>query len=235
MANGREALRELGAIGRALPSILSADFADLGGAVDPLLRAGCEILHVDVMDAHFVPNLTLGPPIVKSLRRRVPGVFLDTHLMVTSPLEYLERFAHAGSDLCTVHVEVGLSPETAKAEADRVGIGLGAAIKPGTPLEDSVRRWAPFVDLILIMSVEPGFGGQSFMPSALDRLRRTREICTELGVAPILEVDGGIDAVTGPQVVQAGAQWLVAGSAIFGAPSPVDAYRAIDGAARQSL
>lgn len=234
MSNGRDALRKLGSTGRALPSILSADFANLGGAVEPFLRAGCEILHVDVMDAHFVPNLTLGPPIVKSLRRHVPGVFLDTHLMVTSPLEYLERFARAGSDLCTVHVELGLSPETARAEADRVGVALGAAIKPGTPLEDAVRRWAPFVDLILIMSVEPGFGGQSFMPESLDRLRRTGEICTELGVSPILEVDGGIDAGTGPQVVAAGARWLVAGSAIFGASDPLDAYHTIDRAAREA-
>lgn len=230
----RNALTALGGRGRVLPSILSADFADLAGSVSPILAAGCEILHVDVMDAHFVPNLTLGPPIVKALRRRFPEVFLDTHLMVTSPLEYLERFANAGSDLCTVHVELGLSPEAARAEADRVGVGLGAAIKPGTPLDAAVERWAPFVDLLLVMSVEPGFGGQSFQPAAVARLQRSAEICARLGVSPILEVDGGIDPVTAPQVVGAGARWLVAGSAVFGTGDPVASYSALDAIADRS-
>lgn len=224
----RGALQHLGKRGRLLPSILSADFADLHGSVAPLLAANCEILHVDVMDAHFVPNLTIGPAIVRALRRRLPEVFLDTHLMVTAPLEYLERFARAGSDLCTVHVELGLSPETARTEADRLGIGLGAAIKPGTPLDDAVERWAPFVDLLLVMSVEPGFGGQAFQPAATGRLRRAAEICARLGVQPLLEVDGGIDPSTAPLVVDAGARWLVAGNAVFAAPDPVEAYLALD-------
>jgi ribulose-phosphate 3-epimerase len=229
----RGALSQLGAGGRALPSILSADFAELGAAVAPILEAGCRILHIDVMDAHFVPNLTLGPPIVKSLRRRLPDVFLDTHLMVTSPLEYLERFARAGSDLCTVHVELGFSPQSARAEADRVGVCLGAAIKPGTPLDAAVEAWAPYVDLLLVMSVEPGFGGQSFMPAAEGRLRRAGEICARLGVAPLLEVDGGIDAETAPRVVDAGARWLVAGNAVFGAADPVSAYLDLDAIAKR--
>ncbi len=226
-----EVLRRLTALGtgvRALPSILAADFARLGPAVDPLVEAGAQVLHVDVMDGHFVPNISLGVPVVAGLRRYVGAeVFLDTHLMISNPLEYFEPFAKAGSDLCTLHVECSVSPASARSEADRVGIGLGAAIKPGTPLENNVRRWAPYVDLLLIMSVEPGFGGQSFIPESNARLARAAEICKELGVRPILEVDGGIDSKTAPGAVEAGVQWLVAGSSIFGAPDPVAAYRGL--------
>ncbi|MCA9726410.1 MAG: ribulose-phosphate 3-epimerase [Candidatus Eisenbacteria bacterium] len=226
MGSGIERLQRLGREGRALPSILSADFAALAASIRPLLDAGSQVLHVDVMDGHFVPNITFGPPVVRSVRAHTDA-FLDTHLMVTDPLTYMEPFAKAGSDLCTIHAEVGIAPEAARAEADRLGVGLGVAIRPSTGLDAVVEAWARHVDLILVMSVEPGFGGQSFRPEAVERLARTKEICWRQGVAPILEVDGGIDRETAPGVVAAGARWLVAGSAIFRASDPVAAYHAL--------
>ncbi|MBK8231744.1 MAG: ribulose-phosphate 3-epimerase [Candidatus Eisenbacteria bacterium] len=222
--NARDRLAALRGPHRVLPSILSADFAALAASFLPLEEAGCEVLHLDVMDGHFVPNITFGPPLVKSIRAR-SHAFLDTHLMIDDPLRYLEPFARAGSDLCTVHCELPLDPAALAAEAARVDTCLGVAIRPSTSLDAAVERWAPFVDLILVMSVEPGFGGQKFMPAAVERLQRAAEISARHGVAPILEVDGGIDANTAPLVRAGGASWLVAGSAVFGNPSPVDAWR----------
>ncbi len=219
-----------GAHVHVLPSILSADFAALVASISPLEAAGARIFHLDVMDGHFVPNITFGPPLVRSIRQHTQA-FLDTHLMITDPLAYLAPFAKAGSDLLTVHVETGADPGELSREARRLGIGLGASIRPSTALDAAVERWAPWVDLLLIMSVEPGFEGQSFMPEVVPRLRRTTEICRGLGAQPILEVDGGIDGRTAPLVLEAGARWLVAGSAIFHAPDPVAAWRRMtDGA-----
>ncbi len=228
VAGDRRRLEDLSSRSFALPSVLSADFASLADSMKPLEEAGVEVFHLDVMDGHFVPNITFGPPLVQSIRRSTRA-FLDTHLMITEPMRYMEPFARAGSDLCTVHAELDLEPEEAAAEAARLGIGLGVSLRPSTPLRPLLPRWAPHVDLILIMSVEPGFGGQSFMPDALDRLEKTAEICRELGVSPILEVDGGIDESTAPEVVRAGARWLVAGSAIFAREDPVAAWRGLSG------
>lgn len=224
---GKNRLAALKRRRRALPSILAADFARLGAEVEPLVLAGAEVLHVDVMDGHFVPNISLGPPVVRSLRG-VTDAFLDTHLMISEPIRYFESFAKAGSDLCTLHAETGVSPAEARAEADRLGIGLGVAIKPKTGVDEVVEVWGEFVDLILIMSVEPGFGGQSYIPEAADRLARTRELCRAAGWDPILEVDGGIDAETAPLAVAGGAEWLVAGSAIFRQEDAVAAWRELD-------
>lgn len=222
---GKARLASLGRKSRVLPSVLSADFANLAGAVAPLESAGTEVLHLDVMDGHFVPNITFGPPLVRSIRKNT-SAFLDTHLMIEDPLTYLEPFAKAGSDLCTVHAELELDPSALRAEADRVGVALGVAIRPSTePLDPIVERWAPLVDLILVMSVEPGFGGQAFQPIALERLRRTASICARLWAAPILQVDGGIDASTLPLARDAGATWFVAGNAVFGAADAVTAWR----------
>jgi ribulose-phosphate 3-epimerase len=207
-----------------LPSVLSADFAALAASIAPLEDAGAPALHLDVMDGHFVPNITFGPPLVKSIRTHTRG-FLDTHLMITDPLKYLARFAEAGSDLCTVHAEIDADPLAVAAEARAAGLCLGVAIRPSTPLDPMLERWAPHVDLILVMSVEPGFGGQSFHPEAVSRLRRTSEICRGLGVDPVVEVDGGIGPATARQVLDAGARWLVAGSAVFHTPDPVEAWK----------
>lgn len=222
--DAHEWLRLLGTQSRVLPSILSADFAALAASFKPLEDAGAEILHLDVMDGHFVENITFGPPLVRACRA-ASRAFLDVHLMITEPLRYLEPFAKAGADLCCVHAEVPVEPEACAAEAARLGIALGVAVRPSTVLDPVIERWARHVALFLVMSVEPGFGGQGFMPSALDRLRRTREICDRQGVAPLLEVDGGIGIGNAAEVVAAGAQWLVAGNAVFKAADPVAAWR----------
>jgi ribulose-phosphate 3-epimerase len=222
----RERLQKIRRRGFVLPSVLSADFAALGKSMAPLEESGVEVFHLDVMDGHFVPNITFGPPLVRSIRAHTDA-FLDTHLMITDPMRFLEPFAKAGSDLCTVHAELDLDPALVAAEAGRLDIGLGVSLRPSTPLRPLLPQWAPHVDLILIMSVEPGFGGQSFMPEALDRLRETVSMCGDLGVSPVLEVDGGIDDQTAPLVVEAGARWLVAGSAVFRREDPVAAWRGL--------
>lgn len=231
--SSHERLKALADHAAILPSILSADFGALAASIAPLEKAGAGILHVDVMDGHFVPNITFGPPLVKSLRAHTRA-FLDTHLMITDPLAYLEPFARAGADSCTVHAEVQADPAEVAAEARRLAIGLGVAIRPSTPLDPAVERWAALVDLILVMSVEPGFGGQKFRPEAAGRLRRAAEICQGLGCRPVLEVDGGIDLDTAPLVLQAGARWLVCGSAVFHAADAVQSWRSLSAMAARS-
>jgi ribulose-phosphate 3-epimerase len=215
------------------PSLLSADFAALHASFVPLEAAGAPVLHLDVMDGHFVPNITFGPPWVASIRKHSPA-FLDTHLMISEPLRYLEAFARAGSDLCTLHAETEVDPVEAAALAKGLNIGLGISVRPATELDPVLERWARQVDLILIMSVEPGFGGQGFRQDAIPRLRRSAEICRRLGVEPILEVDGGIGPTTAGPVAQAGARWLVAGNAVFKAQDPVLAWRELTDLARHA-
>ena len=205
------------------PSILSADFAKLGQEVQRVKSA--DWLHVDVMDGHFVPNIAIGVPVVKSLRKATGG-FLDVHLMISQPERYLDAFAKAGADLLNIHVEAEGDMEAMLRHIRELGRKSALTIKPNTAPE-AVFPYLPLCDMVLVMSVEPGFGGQKFMPSALDKLRWLKAEKDRRGLKFLLEVDGGVDAATGPQCVAAGADVLVAGSAIFGAADPAVAVRAM--------
>jgi len=198
---------------RIAPSILSADFARLADEVARVEAGGADLLHVDVMDGHFVPNLTVGPPIVEALRK-VTKLPLDVHLMITNADAYIKEFADAGADYLTVHVEA--CPHlhrTVQAIKER-GVKAGVTLNPATPL-GSVEAILPDADLLLIMSVNPGFGGQSFIPSSLQKISQARAMIERLGSRALLEVDGGVKVENAAQIVAAGADILVSGSAIF--------------------
>jgi len=195
------------------PSILSADFGCLGQQVREAERAGADYIHVDVMDGHFVPNISIGVPVVASLRKitRIP---LDVHLMIEKPDLYIEKFAEAGADIITVHVEAATHLDGTLKAIRAMGKKAGVSLNPGTPLS-SIDEVLPLADLVLVMTVNPGFGGQEFIGSTLDKIARLRRILYNRKVKAELEVDGGITAKTAPTVVQAGADVLVSGSAIF--------------------
>ncbi len=208
---------------RLAPSILAADFGSLAEQVRTI-DDETDWLHVDVMDGHFVPNLSIGPPVVTSLRR-YSGRFFDCHLMITEPGRYFEAFKAAGADGCTIHVEIGDTAALLE-EARAVGVRVGLAANPDTPFA-TVAPFLDQIDLLLLMTVFPGFGGQSFIGEVMGKVSEARREIDVQGVAVDLEVDGGIDERTAPVAVAAGANVLVAGSAIFSRPDPLAAARSL--------
>lgn len=204
---------------KVAPSILSADFTRLKDEVDLVTEAGADLLHVDVMDGHFVPNITIGPCVVRSLKK-VAKIPLDVHLMITSPEKYLADFVQAGSDWITFHIEAVSAPQDLIRRARDMGVKVGISLKPRTPVS-AIEDVAGLVDLVLVMSVEPGFGGQHFNPEVLPKIAQIRKLNPDVEIS----IDGGINIKTAAAAIDAGADILVAGSAIFYAPDPRAAVR----------
>ncbi len=204
------------------PSILSADAANLGRDV-ALISEACDAIHVDVMDGHFVPNISFGLPILKGIKNysKVP---FDVHLMITNPAEYVSAFAHAGADLLTVHVETCPHLHRVVQDIRAHDMSVGVTLNPATPLE-TLDEILPYVDLVLIMSVNPGFGGQSYIPTMTDKISRLRKTLNERELPVHIQVDGGVTLENAEEILDAGASILVAGSAIFNAADPIEAIR----------
>ncbi len=196
------------------PSILSADFTRLGEAIRAVEEGGAKVLHVDVMDGQFVPNITIGLPVVKSIRKAT-NLTIDTHLMIENPGNYAVKFVEAGANMVSVHVEADVHLQRTLCAIREAGGQSGIAINPGTPLV-SLEEALPFADFILLMSVNPGFGGQKFIHTSLDKLRRLRRMIDERGLATRIEIDGGIDASNIAEIVAAGAEIIVSGTGVFG-------------------
>ena len=209
------------------PSILSADFSRLGEEVRAIDEAGADWVHVDVMDGRFVPNITIGPLIVKALRP-VTQKPLDVHLMIVEPEKYVEDFAQAGADIISVHAEHNASPHLHRtlSQIRELGKQAGVVLNPSTPL-DLIEYVLELCDLVLIMSVNPGFGGQKFIPNIVPKIQKLRQMCNERGLDPWIEVDGGLKPGNTWQVLEAGANAIVAGSAVFKAPDYAEAIAGI--------
>jgi ribulose-phosphate 3-epimerase len=207
------------------PSILSADFARLGEEIEAAARGGATILHFDVMDGHFVPNLTVGLPVLKSIAR-VTDLPIDAHLMISEPGRYAAQFVHAGAKMVSVHVEADAHLHRTLESIKAAGAEAGVVINPATPIE-SLSEALQFADYVLVMSVNPGFGGQKFIPSSIDKVRRLRRMIEERQLETRIEIDGGIDLANIASVVAAGAEIIVAGSAVFGGGNPEGAVRGL--------
>lgn len=207
------------------PSILSADFSRLGEEIEAVKRGGAAILHVDVMDGHFVPNLTVGLPVVKSIVQST-DLPIDAHLMISEPGRYAQQFVEAGAKMVSVHVEADAHLHRTLASIKLAGAQAGVAINPATPIESLAEALA-FADYVLVMSVNPGFGGQKFIPTSVDKVRRLRRMIEERQLETRIEIDGGINLENIASVVAAGAEIIVAGSAIFGAADPEAAVQGL--------
>ena len=196
-----------------VPSILDADFGRLADEIAVVASAGVRVVHLDVMDGHFVPNITIGPPVIAKLRQHSDLVF-DSHLMISEPEKYTQRFIDAGADHITFHIEVAGEPEKLIDKLHEQGLTAGICLNPETPVE-SIEKIAPLCDMVLVMTVHPGFGGQAFIESTLEKITAMRKKLDEKGLSTELEVDGGINVDIAPRVVKAGADVLVAGAAVF--------------------
>ena len=214
------------------PSILSADFARLGEEIAAVEAAGADWLHVDVMDGRFVPNITIGPPVVKALRR-VTKMPLDVHLMIEDPDRYIDAFVDAGAGMLSVHVEVLPHLHRTLTHIRNRGVKAGAVLNPSTPVS-ALENVATELDFVLVMSVNPGFGGQSFIPHSLEKVRRVKALLSAAGSTARIEIDGGVDTSNIADIVAAGANIVVAGNAIFGTPDAEAATRALRAAANQA-
>ena len=213
---------------RVAPSLLSCSFEKMGEEIAAVREAGADWLHFDVMDGHFVPNISVGPLGVQAARRASPDMVLDVHLMIADPDRYIEAFADAGADILTVHVEAPTHIHRTLESIRALGLGVGLTLNPGTPLS-AIEDLLQEVDMALVMSVNPGFGGQKFIPASLDRMRRLRDMIEAQGLSVLIEVDGGVTPHNAADVRAAGAEALVAGSAVFGAKDYGEAIRGIRG------
>ncbi len=212
------------------PSVLSADFAKLGEDCRTVLDAGADMIHFDVMDGHFVDNLSFGLPVLASLRKALPDAYMDVHLMITEPLHFVSEFADAGADCISFHMEAANSITATIAAIKALGKDIGLVVNPSTPVE-TVFPFLSDLSLVLVMGVTPGHGGQSFRPETIDKIRKLRAECNRLGLSPEISVDGGVKLeTTAPECIKAGATLLVAGSAIFAAKdvgAAVKAFKAL--------